>query len=86
MNNTSLLEALASTGLNLLLDVGFNREVGENGAVYFNKLENNLSKLIDNEFTKEEINMLSKQAKERINSEYTWTKIVNDYEKLFLVK
>ena len=84
--NPSLLEALATTDLNLLLDVGFNREVGENGAVYFNKLENNLSKLIDNEFTKEEINMLSKQAKERINSEYTWTKIVNDYEKLFLVK
>ena len=84
--NPSLLEALATTDLNLLLDVGFNREVGENGAVYFNKLENNLSKLIDNEFTKEEINILSKQAKERINSEYTWTKIVNDYEKLFLVK
>ena len=84
--NPSLLEALATTDLNLLLDVGFNREVGENGAVYFNKLENNLSKLIDNEFTEEEINILSKQAKERINSEYTWTKIVNDYEKLFLVK
>ena len=30
--NPSLLEALGSTDLNLLLDVGFNREVGEDGA------------------------------------------------------
>lgn len=35
--NPSLLEALASTKLNLLLDVGFNREVGENGAIYWKK-------------------------------------------------
>ena len=35
--NPSLLEALASTKLNLLLDVGFNREVGEDGAIYWKK-------------------------------------------------
>lgn len=32
--NPSLLEALASTRLNLLLDVGFNREVAEDSALY----------------------------------------------------
>ena len=35
--NPSLLEALESTKLNLLLDVGFNREVGEDGALYWKK-------------------------------------------------
>ena len=33
--NPSLLEALASTDLNLLLDVGFNREVAEDAALYW---------------------------------------------------
>lgn len=32
--NPSLLEALASTKINLLFDVGFNREVGKEGALY----------------------------------------------------
>lgn len=35
--NPSLLEALASTQLNLLLNVGFNREVAEDGAMYCQK-------------------------------------------------
>lgn len=35
--NPSLLEALGSTQLNLLLDVGFNREVAEDGAMYWSK-------------------------------------------------
>ena len=35
--NPSLLEALGSTKLNLLLDVGFNREVAEDAALYWTK-------------------------------------------------
>ena len=35
--NPSLLEALGSTDLNLLLDVGFNREVAEDSALYWSK-------------------------------------------------
>ena len=46
--NPSLLEALASTDLNLLLDVGFNREVAEDGALYWSKEENSLAALIEN--------------------------------------
>lgn len=84
--NPSLLEALATTDLNLLLDVGFNREVGGDGAVYFSKEDGNLAKTINNILTKGEISMLSKKAKERIKSEYTWSKIVSDYEELFLKK
>lgn len=84
--NPSLLEALATTDLNLLLDVGFNREVGGDGAVYFSKEDGSLAKIINNILTKGEISMLSKKAKERIKSEYTWSKIVSDYEELFLKK
>ncbi|WP_434798758.1 beta 1-4 rhamnosyltransferase Cps2T [Terrisporobacter vanillatitrophus] len=84
--NPSLLEALATTDLNILLDVGFNREVGQDGAVYFKKEDGNLAKLIDTKFAADDMITLSKKAKERINLEYTWTKIVSDYEKLFLIK
>ena len=84
--NPSLLEALATTDLNLLLDVGFNREVAEEGAVYFNKLKGNLSKLINelDSYSENEIIEYSNRAKRRISEGYTWEKIVNDYENLFL--
>ena len=82
--NPSLLEALATTDLNILLDVGFNREVGMDGAVYFSKNYGDLANLIDNEFTEDEIKLLSINAKQRINDEYTWSKINNSYELLFL--
>ena len=45
--NPSLLEAMGSTRLNLLLGVGFNKEVGEDAALYWTKEDGNLSKLID---------------------------------------
>ena len=84
--NPSLLEALATTDLNILLDVGFNREVGEDGAVYFSKDKGNLSKLINKLDCEnlEKINKISIRAKERVKEEYTWEKIVYKYEKLFL--
>lgn len=80
--NPSLLEALASTGLNILLDVGFNKEVAENGAVYFNKKAGNLSKLINKleKMTDKEKNELSKNAKKRIEEKYSWDYIVKEYE------
>ena len=54
--NPSLLEALGSTALNLLLDVGFNREVGEKAALYWKKTPGNLALLIDrsDNFSQEE--------------------------------
>lgn len=82
--NPSLLEALASTKLNLLLDVGFNKEVAEDGALYWNKEDLNLSKLIDNtdNLSEKEIEELSKKAKNRIESKYSWEYIVDEYEKV----
>ncbi|MHB9941087.1 glycosyl transferase [Clostridium sporogenes] len=84
--NPSLLEALSSTKLNLLLDVNFNKEVGENGALYFNKNIGNLGTLINNveKFNDDEIENMQLKAKKRIVIYYSWGKIVYDYENVFL--
>lgn len=84
--NPSLLEALASTDLNLLLDVGFNREVALDGALYFNKESNNLSELLDRleELDENLLEELANKAKERIEKKYSWNYIVDKYETLFL--
>ncbi|WP_154991597.1 beta 1-4 rhamnosyltransferase Cps2T [Priestia megaterium] len=86
--NPSLLEALASTKLNLLLDVVFNREVGADAAVYFNKQNGNLAQLINNadSYSQEDVESLSIKAKQRIINEYSWEKIVQEYETLFIGK
>lgn len=81
--NPSLLEALATTKLNLLLDVGFNKEVGQDGAIYWNKEENNLAEILNKleNISNEKIEEYSQKAKERIESQYSWKKIIEDYEK-----
>lgn len=83
--NPSLLEALASTKLNLLLDVGFNREVADKTALYWSKEQNNLSKLINecDEFDEETINQYGIVAKERIREAYNWKSICSNYERIF---
>lgn len=83
--NPSLLEALASTKLNLLLDVGFNREVADEGALYWNKEEGSLAALIDKAdgMSAEEIGVLGSRAKERIEQYYSWEYITDRYEKIF---
>lgn len=84
--NPSLLEALGSTDLNLLLDVGFNREVGEDAALYWTKEDGNLATLIEkaDAMTQAEIQELGGKAKKRILGAYSWEKIVDDYERVFL--
>lgn len=79
------MEALASTKINILIDVNFNREVADNGALYFNKEMGNLSNLIDriDMLPNDEIKILSEKAKERIIKNYTWDIIVDKYENLF---
>lgn len=85
--NPSLLEALSSTDLNLLLDVGFNREVGEEGALYWKKDTGALEMLIEkaDAMSEEEIEALGRKAHKRIMDWYSWNFIVNRYEKTFLV-
>lgn len=84
--NPSLLEALGSTELNLLLDVNFNREVAEDAALYWTKEEGNLASLIDRteQMSKAEIEKFGQKAKKRITEYYTWEAIADKYEKVFL--
>lgn len=83
--NPSLIEALASTDLNLLLDVGFNKEVGLDSALYWNKEDMNLANLIDTAdvMLEEDIKLYGEKSSKRVNEAYTWEKIVDDYERLF---
>lgn len=84
--NPSLLEALGSTDLNLLLDVGFNRECAEEGALYWKKTEGDLVKVLEeaNRMGIQEINDYSAKAKKRIEKIYSWQYVSGDYEELFL--
>ena len=86
--NPSLLEALSSTDLNLLLNVGFNREVAEESALYWSKESGDLAQLIDSAdlLTPEQIADLGAKAKARIADAYSWAFISSQYEKLFLQK
>lgn len=80
--NPSLLEALGSTDLNLLLDVGFNREVAEDSALYWTKENGNLANLINDcdDIDREELGI---KAKSRIKAAYSWEYISDRYAEIW---
>ncbi|MEY8356624.1 DUF1972 domain-containing protein [Lachnospiraceae bacterium 54-53] len=84
--NPSLIEALGSTDLNMLVDVGFNREVAQNCALYWSRTPGDLAKLIDNADTmsRDQIGAMGKKARERVAEAYTWEKICGLYENAFI--
>lgn len=84
--NPSLLESLAATDMNILVKVGFNREVGEEGAVYWGKEPGSLSGILNRleHLPEEERKEYGMRAKARIKEHFSWDKIVSDYERLFL--
>lgn len=86
--NPSLLEALGSTDLNLLLKVGFNSEVAEDGALYWTKEPGDLSRLLEeaDAFSAEKKEELSNKARKRIRESYNWPFIIQKYERLFCEK
>ena len=79
--NPSLLEALGSTDLNLLLDVGFNREVAEDTALYWTKEFGNLAVLIEQAdvISAAELEKLGESARDRIAEAYSWQYISDGY-------
>mgnify|MGYP002617320692 CR=1 FL=1 len=83
--NPSLIEALGSTDLNLLVDVGFNKEVAEECALYWSRKPGSLARLIDraDKMSTEEIVEMGQRAKKRVAEEYTWDKICGQYEEVF---
>ena len=84
--NPSLLEALASSDLNLLLDVGFNREVGEDTAIYWNKTQGDLANTIEkaDAMTATEIKALAEASTKRIADAYSWEFIAQEYAKVWV--
>ena len=84
--NPSLLEALGSTDVNLLLDVEFNREVAGNSAFYWTKKKGDFAELIErvDAMGQAEMHEMGIQAKRRIRESYNWEDIVRKYETLFL--
>lgn len=81
-----MLEALGSTELNLLIDVGFNREVGQDVALYWSAEEGSLSKLIDeaDAMDAKERSEYGLKAKERIKNAFSWEHIGQEYKKLWM--
>ena len=82
--NPGLLEALAHTNLNLVFDVEFNRTVAQTSAFYWNKTSGNLSHLIEDADKQFSFTDRGKRARDIIIENYTWDKIVREYEELFL--
>ena len=83
--NPSLLEALGSTDLNLLLDVGFNREAAKDSALYWSKDSGDLAELIDkaDSLSTETIRNYGKLSTKRIKDEYNWNYIAERYKSVF---
>ena len=80
--NPSLLESMGKTKINLLYDVGFNREGAEDAALYWTKDEGSLAGLLDR---LETVNAeaLGKKAKERMRTAYSWKSVADAYEEIF---
>lgn len=83
--NPSLLEALASTDINILFDCGFNREVAEDGAWYFGLKNGSLARLIGEieGLPAPDVEKVTKCARKMIDEEYEWGKVVGEYEEVF---
>ena len=82
--NPGLLEALAQTDLNLVLGVDFNRQVAKETALYWKKEKNSLAGLINQVDSQNDFSDWGLVAKQNMKDNYTWEKIVGEYEELFL--
>ncbi|QEW09562.1 glycosyltransferase family 1 protein [Streptococcus sp. LPB0220] len=83
--NPGLLEALAQTDLNLVLGVSFNQTVAKDSAHYWTKETGNLAHLIDQVDPLEDVSEWGQRAKANMKQNFTWEKIVGEYEELFLL-
>ena len=82
--NPGLLEALAHTDLNLVLGVSFNQTVAKDTAHYWTKETGNLAHLINQVDPLEDVSEWGQRAKANMKQNFTWEKIVGEYEELFL--
>ena len=78
----SLKSRTALTDLNILYDVCFNHDIGEDNALYF-KEKNSLTKILnDTKLLNNKKKELSPKAKKHIKENFTWDKIVESYQKI----
>ena len=72
--------------MNLLVDVGFNKEVAEDCALYWSRDDGALANLIDSadSMSADDIAEMGRKARKRVAEEYTWEKICRKYEDAFL--
>lgn len=83
--NPSLLEALSITNVNILFDVCYNKEVGEDSCFYFSKEDNSLMNTLYQveKLSQKEQEEFGKKAKKRIHEAYTWKIVVSRYKSVF---
>ena len=82
--NPGLLEALAQTDMNLVLGVSFNQTVAKDTAQYWTKESGNFAHLIDQVDPLEDLSEWGQRAKANMKQNFTWEKVVGEYEELFL--
>lgn len=76
--NPSLIEAMSLTDVNVLYNVCFNRDIGEQSCMYFKSIKD-LTNILDNDIDRS----LGEQAKKLASENYTWDKIVKQYKAVF---
>ena len=83
--NPSLIESLAVSDINIVYDNDYNREVGKDSCIYFNKDAFNLRDIIErvDRFKTKEYLEYGNKAKDRVKEEYELNTIINKYKKLF---
>lgn len=83
--NPSLLEAMSNTNVNILLDVSFNKEVGGDAVLYWNKADVPLSQIIRKaeEMNGDKREWLGQRARNRMNQHYSWEEIAMRYHEIF---
>ena len=83
--NPSLLDALSTTDINIVLDNPYNKEVAGMSAIYYEMKDNYLKDKIEEveKFKTKEISEYSENSKKRIKDNYTWDTIIKKYKKVF---
>lgn len=82
--NPSLLKAMGYGNCIAALDTVFNREVLEDTGLFFSKDPSDLAGIIQRlEASPEIVASMRRRGPERIEAEYTWPKIANQYDELF---
>ena len=83
--NPGLLEALATTDVNLVRDCVFSREGAGDTALYFDEKNHPLSELLVkcDAMTDEERSQLGSRAKQRMKAYFGWVDIANQYYDTF---